>query len=62
MTTSPHVQSDLDFGEGFDFTDPGLLARGLPVEQFARCGRPHRCGGTRKIRTGVGDSAMADFG
>jgi cholest-4-en-3-one 26-monooxygenase len=36
MTTSPHVQSDLDFGEGFDFTDPGLLARGLPVEQFAR--------------------------
>src|ERR1700739_2325006 len=35
MTTSPVVQSDLDFGDGFDFTDPGLLARGLPVEQFA---------------------------
>ncbi|MDX6295938.1 MAG: hypothetical protein QOH50_5181, partial [Kribbellaceae bacterium] len=30
MTTSPRVQSDLGFGEGFDFTDPGLLARGLP--------------------------------
>ena len=23
------------FGEGFDFTDPALLARGLPVEEFA---------------------------
>jgi cholest-4-en-3-one 26-monooxygenase len=39
MTTSRQVQSDLDFGEGFDFTDPGLLARGLPVEQFARVRR-----------------------
>ena len=39
MTTSPQVQSDLDLGEGFDFTDPGLLARGLPVEQFARVRR-----------------------
>lgn len=39
MTTSPEVQPDLDFGDGFDFTDPGLLARGLPVEQFARLRR-----------------------
>jgi cholest-4-en-3-one 26-monooxygenase len=39
MTTSPEVQSDLGFGEGFDFTDPGLLARGLPVEEFARLRR-----------------------
>jgi hypothetical protein len=30
MTTSPEVQPDLDFGDGFDFTDPGLLPRGLP--------------------------------
>ncbi|EUA57344.1 steroid C27-monooxygenase [Mycobacterium intracellulare 1956] len=33
------MQSDLDFGDGFDFTDPALLARGLPVEQFARLRR-----------------------
>jgi cholest-4-en-3-one 26-monooxygenase len=39
MTTSPEVQPDLDFGDGFDFADPGLLARGLPVEQFARLRR-----------------------
>ena len=39
MTTSSELQSDLDFGEGFDFTDPSLLARGLPVEQFARLRR-----------------------
>jgi cholest-4-en-3-one 26-monooxygenase len=39
MTTSPEAQPDLDFGEGFDFTDPGLLARGLPVEEFARVRR-----------------------
>jgi cholest-4-en-3-one 26-monooxygenase len=39
MTTSPQVQSGLEFGEGFDFTDPNLLARGLPVEEFARLRR-----------------------
>jgi cholest-4-en-3-one 26-monooxygenase len=39
MKTTPDVQSDLGFGEGFDFTDPGLLARGLPLEQFARLRR-----------------------
>lgn len=39
MTTTSDVQSSLNFGEGFDFTDPGVLARGLPVEQFARLRR-----------------------
>jgi cholest-4-en-3-one 26-monooxygenase len=39
MAISPQVQSDLDFGEGFDFTDPSLLARGLPVEQFTQLRR-----------------------
>ena len=39
MTTSPQAQSDLGLGDGFDFTDPGLLARGLPVEEFARLRR-----------------------
>jgi cholest-4-en-3-one 26-monooxygenase len=35
MTTSPHAPAHLDLGVGFDFTDPALLVRGLPVEQFA---------------------------
>ncbi|MDT5401535.1 MAG: cholest-4-en-3-one 26-monooxygenase [Mycobacterium sp.] len=35
MTTSPHAPADLDLGVGFDFTDPAMLVRGLPVEQFA---------------------------
>ena len=39
MTSSPEVHLDLAFGEGFDFTDPSVLARGLPVEQFARVRR-----------------------
>lgn len=39
MTTSPEVRSELGFGAGFDFTDPGLLACGLPVEEFARLRR-----------------------
>jgi cholest-4-en-3-one 26-monooxygenase len=39
MTSSSEVQSDLGFGEGFDFTDPRLLARGLSVDHFARLRR-----------------------
>jgi len=35
MTTSPNAPAQLDLGEGFDFTDPALLVRGLPVDQFA---------------------------
>jgi len=39
MTASPQVQSGVGFAEGFDFTSPGLRARGLPVEHFARLRR-----------------------
>jgi cholest-4-en-3-one 26-monooxygenase len=35
MTTSATLGADPGFGEGFDFTDPGLLAQGLPVREFA---------------------------
>jgi cholest-4-en-3-one 26-monooxygenase len=35
MITPPKRHSDIIFGEGFDFTDPALMARGMPMEQFA---------------------------
>jgi cholest-4-en-3-one 26-monooxygenase len=35
MTTSVRLGADPGFGEGFDFTDPELLAQGLPVREFA---------------------------
>ena len=33
--TAQSLPTDLQFGPGFDFTNPALLARGLPVEEFA---------------------------
>jgi len=39
MTPASEVQSVLGFGDGFDFTDPGLLERGLPIDEFARLRR-----------------------
>jgi cholest-4-en-3-one 26-monooxygenase len=35
MTRSAGAQSGLPFQAGFDFTDPAVLVRGLPVEEFA---------------------------
>jgi cholest-4-en-3-one 26-monooxygenase len=35
MTRSAGALSGLPFPAGFDFTDPAVLARGLPVEEFA---------------------------
>lgn len=35
MTTSPKLRDGVAFPEGFDFTDPALMARGMPVEHFA---------------------------
>lgn len=35
MTTPPKLGHEVAFPEAFDFTDPALMARGMPVEHFA---------------------------
>lgn len=35
MTTQQEPHADVSFGIGFDFTDPELLAQGLPLQEFA---------------------------
>ena len=35
MTTHQELHPEISFGNGFDFTDPGLLERGLPLQEFA---------------------------
>ena len=38
----------------FDFVDPDMMQRGLPLAEFAELRRPRRSGGTRRSRAGGG--------